>query len=162
MIKDKHYFMGEALKEAKRAQAKDEVPVGAVIVLDGKIIARGHNNKEEKQCAVGHAEIVAIRKATKKLGSWRLCDCEIFVTLEPCTMCCSAITHARIAKLCYGATDKKGGGISLFNYFAEERLNHKTEVQSGIREGECGSILSEYFAEKRRKAKLSKTQKTLQ
>ncbi len=152
-------FMLEALKEAKKAGEKDEVPIGAVVVLNGKIISRGHNLKEKTQMPTKHAEVIAIEKACKKVGSWRLCDCELFVTLEPCGMCGSLITQSRIATLYYGATDEKGGGISLFDIFGCEKLNHKTQVVSGVLESECSQILKDYFKMKRQMNKEKKLQK---
>jgi len=142
--------MNEALKEANKARAKLESPIGVVIVHDGEIIARGHNTREAEQSALGHAEINAIRKACKKLGSWRLCDCEIYVTLEPCAMCAGAIIQARIDRLFFGAKDSKAGAAgSVIDLFAGAKFNHQVEVCSGVLEKECSSILSEFFAELR-------------
>lgn len=152
-------FMLEALKEATKAEKKDEVPIGAVVVFQDKIISRGHNAKEKTQIASRHAEVIAIEKACKKIGSWRLCDCEIFVTLEPCPMCGSLITQSRIEKLYYGATDEKGGGVSLFDIFECEKLNHKTVVEKGILQPECSQILKSYFKKKRESNKAEKLQK---
>ena len=138
-----------ALKEAKKALLKDEVPIGCVIVKDDKIIAKGHNLRETKKSVIKHAEIVAIEKACKKLGSWRLVDCEIYVTLEPCAMCAGAIYQARIAKVIYGADDLKGGALGgNFNLY-EQKFNHYPEVVKGVLKKECSSIISNYFKTKR-------------
>ncbi|HHW47892.1 MAG TPA: nucleoside deaminase [Clostridiaceae bacterium] len=144
--------MKEALKEAKKAYKKNETPIGAVIVKDGMIIARGHNEKELKMDATLHAEMTAIKKASKKLGSWRLNDCDIYVTLEPCTMCAGAIIQARIRRLYIGAPDPKAGAAgSVINVFAIENFNHKVEVIHGILEEECSNILKVFFKELRAK-----------
>ena len=139
-------FMKEALKEAKKAYEKEEVPVGCVIVKDGKIIARAHNLKETKHDTTKHAEILAIQKASKKLKSWRLIDCDMYVTLEPCSMCAGAIINSRIRKVYYGASDEKTGAIgSVFNLLEDYKFNHKVEYQSGIMQEECEEILKEFF-----------------
>ena len=139
-------FMKEALKEAKKAYEKEEVPVGCVIVKDGKIIARAHNLKETKYDTTKHAEILAIQKASKKLKSWRLIDCDMYVTLEPCSMCAGAIINSRIRKIYYGASDEKTGAIgSVFNLLEDYKFNHKVEYQSGIMQEECEEILKEFF-----------------
>ena len=139
-----------AIKEAYKARDKDEVPIGCVIVKYDKVISRGHNLRETKQDVTKHAEIVAIEKACKKLGSWRLVDCEIYVTLEPCVMCAGAIYQARIKKVVFGADDPKGGALGgNFNLF-EQKLNHYSEVVKGVLKEECSNILSNYFKEKRK------------
>jgi tRNA(adenine34) deaminase len=144
-------FMMSALKEAQKAYAILEVPVGCVIVKDGKIIARGHNVRELEQSIVGHAELVAIKKASKKLGSWRLEDCDIYVTLEPCSMCSGAIIQSRIKNLYFGAFDPKTGACgSVLNLF-EHNFNHKVNVTGGIMEEECSRIIKEFFRELRQK-----------
>ena len=143
--------MREALKEAKKAYLLGEVPVGAVIVYDNKIIARGHNTREIKQSVLGHAEINAIQKASKKIGSWRLEDCDIYVTLEPCPMCSGAIIQSRIKNLYYGATDPKTGACgSVLNLF-ENPFNHKVNVIGGVLEDECSRIIKDFFKELRQK-----------
>ena len=148
----KEKFMLQALKEANKAKLKDEVPVGCVIVKDNKIIARGHNIKEKNKNALLHAEIVTLQKAYKKLDAWRLEDCELYVTLEPCIMCAGAIVHSRINKVYFGATDPKAGAImSIDNIFDNEKLNHKVSYENGILEEECSKILKDYFKEKRNK-----------
>ena len=143
-------YMRRALKEAQKAMEKDEVPVGCVIVLDGVIIARAHNKKETNNNPLGHAEMIAIQKATKKLGDWRLKDCEMYVTLEPCLMCCGALIQSRIKKVYYGAKDEKGGGVESLAYtFEIQGLNHYVNYEGGIMEKECQNLLSNYFKSKR-------------
>ena len=145
-------FMKIALKEANKSFQLDEVPVGVVIVKDDKIIARGHNLRETKQDPTGHAEIIAIKKASKKLKSWRLIDCTIYVTLEPCSMCAGAIMWSRIKRVVYGAKDIKGGAIgSSFNLFEQKGINHKPEVTSGVLENEASRLLKDFFKIKRQK-----------
>ena len=147
----KQKFMKEALKEAKKAYDKLEVPVGCVIVKDGKIIGRGHNLKETKKDTTKHAEIIAIQKASKKLDSWRLLDCEMYVTLEPCSMCAGAIINSRIKKLYIGALDEKTGVAgSVFNLFEDYTFNHKVEVEKGILKEECEKIIKDFFKELRK------------
>ena len=145
-------FMKAALKEAYKSFALDEVPVGVVIVKDDKIIARGHNLRETKQDPTGHAEIIAIKKTSKKLKSWRLIDCTLYVTLEPCSMCAGAIMWSRIKRVVYGAKDIKGGAIgSSFNLFEQKGINHKPEVTSGVLENEASTLLKDFFKLKRQK-----------
>ncbi len=144
-------FMKEALKEAKKAYDKLEVPVGAVIVKDGKIIARAHNLKETKYDTTKHAEILAIQKASKKLNSWRLIDCEMYVTLEPCSMCAGALINSRIKKVYIGASDEKTGAVgSVFNLLDDYTFNHKVEYEKGVLEDECEGILKDFFKELRK------------
>jgi len=139
-------FMKEALSEAKKAFDKGEVPVGAVIVREGRIISRGHNLKETTKNPVKHAEIVAIEEACRVVGDWRLTDCELFVTLEPCIMCCGAIVQARIGKVYFGAADPKAGAVvSLYRIFDDERLNHRVLYEGGILADECSLIMREFF-----------------
>ena len=139
-------FMREALSLAKQAAQNDEVPVGAVVVKDGKIIGRGRNQREDQQSAISHAEIEAITEANKTLGSWRLEDCDLYVTLEPCPMCAGAIFQARMKRVYYGAPDPKAGAVdSLFSLLSDSRLNHQVEVHSGILKEECSSILKDFF-----------------
>ena len=145
------HFMKQALKEAEKAYNKLEVPVGAVIVKDGKIIARAHNQKETKTDTTKHAEILAIQKASKKLKSWRLIDCEMYVTLEPCSMCAGAIINSRIKKVYIGAMDEKTGAVgSILNLFEDYTFNHKVEVEKGIMQKECENILKQFFKELRK------------
>ncbi len=142
--------MKAAYREAKRALLIDEVPIGAVIVRAGQIIARGHNKREKNNDPTAHAEIIAIKKAAKKLGSWRLTDCTIYVTIEPCAMCAGAIVLARIDTVIYGAPDPKGGALgSSFNLYEQSRLNHYPTVVHDILKEECSKIISEYFKTKR-------------
>lgn len=139
-------FMKEALKEAKKAYDKLEVPVGAIIVKDGKIIARAHNLKETKFDTTNHAEIIAIQKASKKLKSWRLLDCEMYVTLEPCSMCAGAIINSRIKKVYIGANDEKTGAVgSVLNLFEDYKFNHNVEFEKGILKEDCENILKDFF-----------------
>lgn len=140
------FFMREALKEAKKAYNKLEIPVGAVIVKDGEIIARAHNIKEEKKDTTQHAEILAIQKASKKLETWRLNDCEMYVTLEPCPMCAGALIQSRIKKVYIGTMDEKTGACgSVLNLLEDFKFNHKVEVEKGILKEECEKILKEFF-----------------
>ena len=151
--------MKSALKEAQKAYLIGEVPVGAVIVYNGKIIARGHNTRELMQSVLGHAEINAIKKASKKIGSWRLEECDIYVTLEPCAMCSGAIIQSRIRNLYFGAFDPKTGScgsvLNLFDY----TFNHKVNVVGGIMEDECGRIIKDFFKELRQKNVANNEQK---
>ena len=144
--------MLEALKEAKKAYKKWEIPVGAVIVKDNKIIARVHNLKETKKDTTKHAEIIAIQKASKNIEAWRLIDCEMYVTLEPCSMCAGAILQARIKNLYIGAMDEKTGACgSVLNLLEDYKFNHKVEIQRGILADDCEYILKEFFKELRKK-----------
>ncbi len=150
----KEKFMRAALREAEKAGAAGEVPVGAVIVRDGKIIARGKNERETKKDPAAHAEIVAIRKAGKKLGRWNLSDCDLFVTLEPCVMCSGAIVYARIARVYYGADDLRFGCCgTIMNLVADPRLNHRAETEGGILQEECLAPIRAFFREKRKTGK---------
>lgn len=150
----KEKFMKEALKEAKKAYEKEEVPVGAVIVKDGKIIAKAHNLKELKNDTTKHAEMLAIQKASKKLNSWRLIDCEMYVTLEPCTMCVGAIINSRIKKLYFGTSDEKTGACgSVLNLPEDYKFNHIVQVEKYILKDECEKILKDFFKELRNKKK---------
>lgn len=150
---DKIYML-EALKEADKAEKKDEVPIGCVIVKDGVIIARGHNLREQKQQASAHAEMIAIQKACKKLGSWRLDDCTLYVTLEPCPMCAGAILQSRIERVVYGAKDPKGGCIeSCMNMYSYRGFNHYPLTSEGILEKECADRLKQFFQNKRKNKK---------
>ena len=145
-MEEKNKFMKQALKEAKKAYEKLEVPVGAVIVKDGKIIARAHNLKETKTDTTKHAEILAIQKASKKLESWRLLDCEMYITLEPCSMCAGAIINSRIKKVYIGALDEKTGAAgSVLNLFEDYKFNHTVEVENGVMQEECEIILKDFF-----------------
>ena len=142
-------YMREALKEALKCLETGDVPIGCVIVKNGEIIARGHNTREAFHTALGHAEINAIENACKSIGSWRLENCAIYVTLEPCPMCAGAIINSRIGEVYFGAYDKKGGAVGgIINLF-EENFNHKPKVQGGILKDECALILQNFFAKLR-------------
>ena len=142
----KNEFMQIALKEAKKAYDKLEIPVGAVIVKNGEVIAKAHNLKETKFDTTKHAEILAIQKASKKLESWRLLDCEMYVTLEPCSMCAGAIINSRIKKVYIGTCDEKTGEAgSVLNLFEDYKFNHKVEVEKGIMQEDCEKILKDFF-----------------
>lgn len=150
-------FMLKAIEQAKIAQSFDEVPIGAVIVKDGQIIACGHNYKERENCAVFHAEIMAIINACKKLNNWYLDGCTLYVTLEPCPMCSGAIINSRIDRVVYGAKDPKSGAVeSLYNLLQDKRLNHQVQCLGGVLEEECASLLSNFFKRKREEKKSKK------
>ena len=145
-MKEQEKFMKEALKEAKKAYDKLEIPVGAVIVKDGKIIARAHNQKETKFDTTKHAEILVIQKASKKLKSWRLIGCDMYVTLEPCSMCAGAIINSRIRKVYIGTNDEKTGAVgSVLNLFKDYKFNHNVEFEKEILKNECEEILKSFF-----------------
>ena len=146
-----HYLMSEALKEAASAATENEVPVGAVIAHNGNIIGRGHNTTEQNKTVVAHAELHAINEASRALGDWRLSECILCVTLEPCTMCLGAIRLARIPLVVFGAGDSKQGAMgSLYDLSQDERLGAPVRVISGIEDSMCGNLLSVFFREKRR------------
>lgn len=145
-------YMVEALKEAHKAYDKGEIPIGCVIVKDGKIISRAHNLKEKHKDSTSHAELLAIRKASKKLKRWRLTDCDIYVTLEPCSMCAGAIIQSRIRKLVFGTMDEKAGAVgSKLNLLKDYRFNHIVEVREGVLKKACQEILQKFFRELREK-----------
>ncbi|MBR2786839.1 MAG: tRNA adenosine(34) deaminase TadA [Clostridia bacterium] len=149
-MNSKEKFMNEALKQAQKAYEKLEVPVGAIIVKDGKIIARAYNQKEEKNDTTNHAEILAIKKASKKLGSWRLLDCDMYVTLEPCSMCAGALIQSRIRKVYIGAPDEKTGACgSVLNLLADYKFNHTVEIEQGVLRDECEALLKNFFVDLR-------------
>jgi len=144
-------FMKLALKEAQKAYDKLEVPVGAVIVKNGEVIAKAHNLKETKLDTTKHAEILAIQRSSKKMKSWRLIDCEMYVTLEPCSMCAGAIINSRIKKIYIGALDEKTGAAgSVLNLFEDYKFNHNVEVQKGVLQQECEDILKDFFKQLRK------------
>lgn len=154
-------FMMEALKEAEKAEAIQEVPIGAVIVVNDEIIARAHNLRETSQNAITHAETLAIQEACEKLGTWRLEGAELYVTLEPCPMCSGAIILSRIEKVIYGAKDPKAGCAgTLMNLLEDDRFNHQCEVVPGVLSEECGGILSRFFKELRERKKFEKKNRT--
>jgi tRNA(adenine34) deaminase len=146
------FFMQEALKEAEKALEFDEVPVGALIVMDREVIARAHNLRETSQDATAHAELLAIRKACEALKTWRLVGCTLYVTLEPCPMCAGAIVLARLDRVVFGAHDPKAGACgSLMNIPEDERFNHRPEMVPGVLAEECARILKDFFKQKRQK-----------
>ncbi len=151
MKSEKEKFMTLALKEADKAEQKEEVPIGCVIVKEGKVVARAHNLKQTKRLATAHAEVLAIEKACRKLKDWRLEDYEIYVTLEPCAMCAGAIASARIKKAYFGAYEPKGGGVeSKFHILTESGLNHVTEFEGGVMEKECSDKIKAFFRTRRK------------
>ena len=159
-IKVKEKYMKEALRQAKKAAEAGDVPIGCVIVYEDKIIARGYNKRNQQKSALGHAEIVAIRKASKKLGDWRLEECTMYVTLEPCPMCAGAIVQARIPEVVIGAMNPKAGCAgSIINLLQMERLNHQVQMETGILQEECQKLLKDFFKELRRINKAKKDQK---
>lgn len=146
--------MREALKEAKKAEAIAEVPIGAVIVKNHEVIARGYNQRETSNRAISHAEILAIEEANRVLDNWRLEDCALFVTVEPCVMCSGAIVQSRVPYVYYGANDYKGGTAgTLMNLLEEERFNHRSQVEAGVLQEECSELLSSFFRNLREKKK---------
>ena len=149
-IKDDAYFMRIALQEAKKAYLKDDVPIGAVIVRDGKIIARAHNEKEYRSSAIRHAEILAMDKASRKIGNWWLEGCVLYVTLEPCAMCAGAAVNTRLEKVVYGAKNERFGFMgSVANLSEDYKVNHKVQTVGGVLEDACSSLLTAFFREKR-------------
>ena len=153
----KEKYMKEALRQAKKAAEAGDVPIGCVIVYKDKIIARGYNKRNQQKTALGHAEIAAIRKASKKLGDWRLEECTMYVTLEPCPMCAGAIVQARIPEVVIGAMNPKAGCAgSVLNILQIDKFNHQVEIERGILEEECSQMLSDFFKELRRRKKVDK------
>lgn len=147
-------YMKEAIDEAERAGAIGEVPIGAVVVSDGRIIGRGHNLREKESDPTAHAEIVAIRQAAHRIGSWRLTECTLYATIEPCPMCAGALVMARVERLVYGATDPKAGAVdSLFDVVRDTRLNHRMDVTAGVLQNECAALMQAFFRRLRDKAK---------
>ena len=143
--------MAEALAEARLAGAEGEVPIGAVVVADGRIVGRGRNARERLNDPTAHAEILALHEASKELGRWRLSGATIYATLEPCPMCAGALVNARIDRLVYGVADPKAGAVdTLFDLVRDARLNHRVQVESGILAEECGEILRQFFRERRK------------
>ncbi|MFC7319965.1 tRNA adenosine(34) deaminase TadA [Halobacillus campisalis] len=156
MNKDDHY-MGLALEEAHRAQSIGEVPIGAVIIHNDEVIASAYNERETSQRSSSHAELIAIEQANQALGSWRLEDCTLYVTLEPCPMCAGAIVQSRIPRVVFGAFDPKAGCAgTLMNLLQEERFNHQSEVESGVLGKECGELLTSFFKGLRESRKRNK------
>ncbi|HTZ18251.1 MAG TPA: tRNA adenosine(34) deaminase TadA [Dissulfurispiraceae bacterium] len=143
-------FMRLALAEAQAAFDEEEVPVGAILVVDGQVIVSTHNNREASFDPTGHAEIMAVREGAGKLGRWRLSDATLFVTKEPCPMCAGAMVNARLGRLVYGCGDPKGGAVAnLYHLLSDSRLNHQVEVVSGVLEDECAQLLKKFFTERR-------------
>jgi tRNA(adenine34) deaminase len=151
-LQSDHYFMGEALRQATRAYEAGEVPVGAVIVREGRIIARAFNQVEILKDATAHAEMLALTQAEEAVGDWRLTDCTLYVTKEPCPMCAGAMVHTRLARVVFGAGDPKGGAAgSALNLLQFPTLNHQCEITSGVRESECRALLQTFFTAQRSK-----------
>jgi len=160
MLEHEHW-MRAALGEARRAAALGEVPVGAVLVREGHVIARGHNRRELDDDPLAHAELMAIRGAARGVGSWRLEECTLYVTLEPCPMCAGAIVLARIPLVVFGVRDPKAGAAgSLMNLLQDERLNHRTEIVEGVLADECGAILKEFFQDLRQRSRTTNSSVT--
>lgn len=157
MMEQDIYFMQLAIEEAKKAEMIEEVPIGAVVVLDGEVISRAYNLRECEQRSIAHAELLAIDEACKKLGTWRLEGATLYVTLEPCPMCAGAIVLSRVKRVVYGASDPKGGCAgTLMNLLTDERFNHQAEVEAGVLEEECGALLTNFFRALRKKRKAEK------
>ena len=149
-LQSDHYFMGEALRQAARAYEAEEVPVGAVIVREGRIIARAFNQVELLKDATAHAEMLALTQAESAVGDWRLTDCTLYVTKEPCPMCAGAIVHTRLARVVFGAPDPKAGAAgSALNLLQFPTLNHRCEITAGVRDAECRAMLRNFFLEQR-------------
>ena len=154
LLQPHDYWMRQALDQARAAFEKNEVPVGAVVVHEERVIAQAYNQREALNDPTAHAEMIAITQAAEALGSWRLSDCTLYVTLEPCPMCAGAIVQARLPTVLFGAADPKGGGCqSLYAITNDERLNHRSVVIGGVLEHECGTILTEFFQKQRAAAK---------
>ena len=148
------YFMREALRQAARAYEQGEVPIGAVVVREGRIIARAFNQVEQLKDATAHAEMLVLTQAEGAVGDWRLTDCTLYVTKEPCPMCAGAIVHTRLARVVFGASDPKGGAAgSAMNLLQFPTLNHRCEISSGVREPECRALLQNFFVEQRQSKK---------
>jgi tRNA(adenine34) deaminase len=149
-LQSDHYFMGEALRQAARAYEAEETPIGAVVVREGRILARAFNQVELLKDATAHAEMLAITQAEEALGDWRLTGCTLYVTKEPCPMCAGAIVHVRLARVVFGASDARGGAAgSALNLLQFPTLNHRCEITAGVREPECRALLQSFFAEQR-------------
>jgi len=148
------YYMELAIHEAKKAEAIGEVPIGAIIVYEDKVIATGYNLRETSQTTLSHAELIAIQQANEEIGSWRLEDCTLYVTLEPCPMCAGAIVQSRMKRVIYGAADLKAGCAgTLMNLLEEPRFNHQVDVTKGVLESQCSELLSDFFKKLRAKGK---------
>lgn len=159
----KEKYMRQAMKLARKAAELGEVPIGCVIEYQGKIIGRGYNRRKTDKNTLAHAEIIAIRKACKNMGDWRLEDCTLYVTLEPCQMCAGAIVQARVKKVVIGCMNPKAGCAgSILNVLQMEEFNHQVEIERGVLEGECSAMLTEFFKSLRRKLKIAKEEAALQ
>lgn len=157
-MEEEKRFMRQAITQAKKAYALNEVPIGCVIVKDGKVIARGYNRRNTDKLTLAHAEIIAIRKASKKLGDWRLEGCTMYVTLEPCQMCAGAIVQARMDEVVIGCMNAKAGSAgSVINLLDMQQFNHQVKITKGVMEEECSSMLSNFFKELRERKKLDKS-----
>jgi len=153
-MKSDEVYMQLAIEEAKKAEAVGEVPIGAVMVYEEQVIAKGHNQRETNQTTLSHAELIVIQQANEEIGSWRLEDCTLYVTLEPCPMCAGAIVQSRVKRVVYGAIDPKAGCAgTLMNLLQEERFNHQVEVTKGMMEEACSMLLKNFFRELRKKRK---------
>src|SRR5258706_11086198 len=158
-LESDHYFMGEALRQAAKAYEAEEVPVGAVVVRAGRIIGRAFNQVELLKDATAHAEMLAVTQAEEAVGDWRLTDCTLYVTKEPCPMCAGAIVHVRLTRVVFGAADPKAGAAgSALNLLQFPGLNHRCEITAGVREQECRTLLQRFFTEQRLKQSLAKDQ----
>jgi len=158
-LESDHYFMGEALRQAAKAYEAEEVPVGAVVVHAGRIIGRAFNQVELLKDATAHAEMLAVTQAEEAIGDWRLTDCTLYVTKEPCPMCAGAIVHVRLTRVVFGAADPKAGAAgSALNLLQFPGLNHRCEITGGVREHECRTLLQTFFAEQRLKQNLARDQ----
>lgn len=152
VVHDDFFWMSKALKLAKRAELQNEVPVGAVLVINNQLISSAFNKKEQWHSPIAHAELIVLHKASQRLKNWRLTEATLYVTLEPCMMCAGALIHARIKRLVYGASDPKTGAVSsLYSVCSDKRLNHQIEVTKGVMAEQCGEILSQFFKKKRGK-----------
>ena len=155
-LQSDHYFMGEALRQAARAYQAEEVPIGAVVVREGRIIGRAFNQVETLKDATAHAEMLALTQAEQAVGDWRLTDCTLYVTKEPCPMCAGAVVHVRLARVVFGVVDPKAGAAgSALNLLQFPSLNHRCTITAGVREAECRALLQNFFAEKRLKPGIS-------
>lgn len=153
MTKDE-FYMGKALAQAKIAAAVGEIPIGAVIIYEKKVVAHAYNLRESLPCATAHAELLAIEKACRALNRWRLTGCTLYVTVEPCPMCAGAIVNSRLDRVVYGCDDPKGGAVrSLFHIVDNEQLNHRVAVTAGIRQDECAAIMKDFFRSRRQQKK---------
>src|SRR6201993_4594432 len=150
-LQSDHYFMGEALRQAARAYEAEEVPIGAVVVREGRIIGRAFNQVELLKDATAHAEMLALTQAEAAVGDWRLTDCDLYVTKEPCVMCAGAIVHARIHRVIFGCADERGGAAgSILNVLQMPTLNHRSDISSGVLQNDCAAILQDFFKKKRK------------